>query len=166
MGQRGPAPAPINLKIIKGLREGVDSGGKPLPVLPPLERYAPEPPEEVRGDEYASEAWAVWAEHLEKADVLRPIDFAALSMACMAYGHFRRIEMEMQRQIKAKGTEAYLSPTRDGTPTLNPLWRARDQAETSLRKSMRECGLTPSSEYVLGQHPDKTPPDPDQNPFA
>lgn len=167
MGQRGKAPAPLALKVLKGTGPGRDSGGKPLPVVPYMERDEPLCPTEVRDDTHALEAWDTWVPYLTSANVLRPIDFASLAMACLAYSHWRRVEVEMQEQIKQRGTEAYLTETREGTPVVNPLWRVRKDAEDALRRAMRECGLTPSSEAIaFGQKPDNKAPDSDSNPFA
>jgi P27 family predicted phage terminase small subunit len=120
----------------------------------------------VAGDEIASEAWGRWVAELTKVDALRRVDFAVLALACSSYAHFRRIEVQLQAEIGKKGTGAYLSPTRDGTPTLNPLWRARDQAVAALHRTLRECGLTPSSEGNLGRPRDTTPPSAEDNPFG
>lgn len=166
MGQRGPAPAPTALKLLKGQGKNTDSAGRPIPMVPEMVRKAPSPPDEVSGDPLALDAWNRVVPHLEKADVLREVDFAALSGYCTAYAHYRRIESALQAEAKVAGVEAYLKPTRDGTPTLNPLWRARDQANNQLKGWARELGLTPSSEHVLGKLPDDTLPDAEDNPFG
>jgi len=166
MGQRGPAPAPKALKLLKGQGEGRDSAGRKLPVGPEFTRRAPAPPDEVSDDPLALEAWNKVVPHLEKADVLREVDFAALSGYCTAYGHFKRIEQALQADARASGVDAYLKPTRDGTPTLNPLWRARDQANAQLKGWARELGLTPSAEHVLGKPADDTAPNAEDNPFG
>lgn len=166
MGRRGPAPEPTSLKLLKGQGPGRDSAGRKIPTLPEMVRQAPVPPDEVSGDALALEAWNRVVPHLEKADVLREVDFAALSGYCTAYAHYRRIEQALQAEAKVAGVEAYLKPTRDGTPTLNPLWRARDQANNQLKGWARELGLTPSAEQVLGRPVDDTPPDAEDNPFG
>lgn len=166
MGRRGPAPEPQPLKLLKGTGNGRDSAGRKLPVLPAFVRQAPPAPPEVAEDPLAVGAWERWVPHLEKADVLREVDFAALAMACTAYAHWRRMEEALQASVRAEGAGAYLRETRDGTPTLNPLWRARDQANNQLFKSLRELGLTPSSEHVLGQPVDDSPVGDEDNPFG
>lgn len=157
---------PQNLKLLKGRREGTDSAGRKLPVLPQIVRRAPEPPEEVLGDQLALDVWNRVVPHLEAADVLRPVDGAALVGYCTACAHFNRLEREIQAQAKVSGADAYVKPTRDGTPTLSPLWRAREQANGQVLRWARELGLTPSAESVLGRPVDDSAPAGEDNPFA
>lgn len=159
-------PDPVALRLLKGPGGGRDQAGVKIPVLPGMVRRAPAPPVEVTGDPLALAVWGQVVPHLEKADVLREVDVAALSGYCTSYAHYQRIEQALQAEVGEHGVDGYLKPTRDGTPTLNPLWRARDMANTQLKAWARELGLTPSAEHVLGRPPADAAVPSDDNPFA
>src|SRR5438552_3480066 len=72
--------APYKLKLLKGRREGTDSGGRKLIDAPRFLRLPPTKPRDL--SDLASELWDQVVDELQRLEILKPIDGAALTILC------------------------------------------------------------------------------------
>lgn len=145
VGRRGPAAAPAGLKLVNGRSEGKDSGGRTVPLAPKFNRGAPDAP-----DSLSDEARAEWdriVPGLDKLDLLKPEDYAALVEHCETWSTYvAAVAMVRQDGI------VLVNPD-NGRIYKNPALAAAEAAGAQLRASCREFGLTPSSEQNLAKAP-------------
>ncbi|MFF9894963.1 phage terminase small subunit P27 family [Streptomyces longispororuber] len=144
---------PAALRLLGGRSEGRDSGGRPVNPGPAFKRVPPQAPEWL-SDEAAAE-WARVVPGLQRLELLKPEDRAALAAYCEAWAVFREATETVQREgltIEAKqGTLAH------------PAVAIARNAGRELRSWAAHFGLTPSTEQALAKGPDDGE---DDNPFA
>lgn len=138
---RIPAPAP--LKLLKGNGIDKDSAGRPVNLGPNFRRQAPEKPAGLT--EAASQEWDRIVPGLERLDLLKPEDYAALVTHCEIWATF----LAAKEIVRADGI--LLTNPDNGRRYKNPALSAMEAAAAQLRASCREFGLTPSSEQSLGR---------------
>lgn len=143
MGARGPASAPAPLKLLKGRGPGKDSAGRPVNPTPGFIREAPEKPAELSDE--ASREWDRIVPGLERLDLLKPQDYAALVTHCETWATY----VASKAIVRADGI--LLTNPDNGRRYKNPALSAMEAAAAQLRASCREFGLTPSSEQNLGR---------------
>lgn len=150
-----PKPRPAGLKILEGRGNGRDSGGRPVKLTPGFTRLPPEPPAFLGGS--AREMWDQVVAELQRLQLLKPIDRAALTALCLTWDRL----CEAQRIVERDGL---VLETERG-PMKNPAILIVEAASKELRAWSAEFGLTPSSESRLGS---LVPPDDadDDNPFS
>lgn len=142
MGQRGPAAAPAQLKLIKGRGNGKDVAGRAISQPPKFERAAPEPPEWL--SDLAREQWELCAPGLEQLDLLKPEDQAVFTAFCESWATY----VLAIREVRAGSLTMV---TDKGYEYKNPALSIAESASKDLLKFGREFGLTPSSEQNLGK---------------
>lgn len=150
----GRTPKPAGLKILEGRGNGRDSGGRLVKPVPGFVRLPPEPPAFLAGP--AREMWDQVVAELQRLQLLKPIDRAALTALCLTWERL----CEAQRIVERDGM---VIDTEKG-PVKNPAVMILEAASKELRAWSSEFGLTPSSEGRLGiQVPDDAD---DDNPFG
>lgn len=150
-----PKPRPPNLKIIEGRGNGKDSGGRPVKQPPGFRRLPPEAPEWLPAEARAE--WERVVPELQRLQLLKPVDRAALTAYCLTWDRLVRA----QRELEADGGSV-LGENSQGR-VRHPAVAVVEAASKELRSWAAEFGLSPSSEAKL------TSPeagDGDDNPFA
>jgi P27 family predicted phage terminase small subunit len=169
MGRSGPAPKPPALRILNGRHDGVDSGGRPIPVLPMFERPEPDsfdPPVEVCEDEVALQEWRRLAPEFIRLGIVRLADRNLFGAYCLAWSRF----CGANREWVSNG-RPFTSLNASGIGhVVDNGFRTVEMCSRELRQAAREFGLTPSSENYLGgrtgQPGDIGPAGSGVNPFA
>jgi P27 family predicted phage terminase small subunit len=147
-------PQPAGLKLLKGTREGRDSGGRRVKPPPPFARIPPDPPEWLT-DEARSE-WERVVPGLTRLDLLKPEDRAALAAYCESWATF----VAATARVAADGLTI---EAKQGTLPHPAVGIAR-AAGRELRAWAAHFGLSPSAEVGLGRTAD--PAGEQDNPFA
>lgn len=136
MGERGPIPAPDNVRAIRGMKPHRDhqTGERTRRVvLPPV---APAPPKKF--SRLAAAEWRRVVPELERAGVLNKIDRGVLVAYCTAWAHMT----EAEELLNAEGI---LTSGRDGGKVRHPAWLVYKEAAAKMIAAARECYLTPTS---------------------
>jgi P27 family predicted phage terminase small subunit len=148
-----PKPRPANLKLINGRGEGKDSGGRPVKQPPGFVRLPPEPPGFLDGE--ALNEWRRVVPELQRLQITKPVDRAALTAYCLTWQRL----CDAQAEIRRNG--GLLHENSQGT-TRHPAVAIVEAASKELRAWCGEFGFTPSAEGRLntpeGEH--------EENPFA
>ncbi|VBA60287.1 phage terminase small subunit P27 family [Mycobacterium attenuatum] len=147
MGGRGSGriPAPAPLKLLHGSRPGRDSGGRKVPVPPKFDRAAPDAPEWL--DDEGRAEWARVAPGLERLDLLKPEDRAALAVYCETWSRY----VKAVQQYRAEGL--VLTNPGSGRTHANPAAAIAHTAAAQMLRFAQEFGLTPASEARLASLP-------------
>jgi P27 family predicted phage terminase small subunit len=156
MGKRGPAPEPIQLKILKGIGNGKDQAGLPIPVPPAFDRGAPEPPAWLEPE--AEKVWKRVAPSLDRLDLLKDEDREVFAAYCSAWSRF----VDAVGTYQAEGLTITTAP--HGRIVPHPAVKIAEAASRELRQLAQEFGLTPAAEINLAK-PDK-PPTSDDDKFS
>lgn len=151
-----PKPRPARLKLIEGRGNGRDSGGRPVKLPPAFTRLPPDPPEWLSDDARAE--WDRVVPELQRLEVLKPVDRAALAAYCEAWARFRAATEIVKREGMV------LHDDRQGRAQRHPALLTAEAASKELRAWAAEFGLTPSSESRLALAKDAGTDD--GNPFA
>lgn len=149
----GRKPAPAALKLLQGVGNGRDSGGRPVGSVPAFKRVPPAKPEDLSAE--AGALWDAVVAELGRLDVLKPLDGPALQMACETYA--RWCEAHRKRQ-----NAGLLSENSQGTVTA-PWVGIEERAAREFRIFCAEFGWTPAAEARLATGGLSEDPD---NPFA
>lgn len=151
-----PKPRPTVLKLIEGRGAGRDSGGRPVKQTPGFTRLAPSMPSWLPAE--AKAEWKRVVAELQRLELLKPVDRAALTAYCLAWDRL----FNAQKVIKEKG------PTYQdafGNPRKRPEVLIAEAASKELRAWAGEFGLTPSAEQRVGKL-GAGDGEEDDNPFA
>lgn len=97
----------------------------------------PEPPQLIVEDPDCMMEWNNIVPQLQKAKVIKTIDFSSLVQYCVAYGEW----MKAQRAIR----KARLVRTKSGELTLNPMFKVSREMSQTMQRFLSEFGMTPSS---------------------
>lgn len=136
-----PTARPATLKLIEGRGNGRDSGGRTVKETPGFTRLPPEAPEVLPED--ARLEWERVVPELQRLQLTKPIDAAAMTAYCLAYSRM----MQAQRTINADGMYHHNSQGLSRHPAVSVL----EAASRELRAWAAEFGLTPSAEQRVGQ---------------
>lgn len=154
MAPRGPKPKPPALRLLTGRKEGHDSAGRPIAPTPGFVRLPPEAPDWLPDD--ASDEWGRVVPELQRLQLLKPLDRAALTAYCLIWQRM----CDAQRDIAAGNLTTRGS---QGQLVEHPSVKVFLAASRELRAWCSEFGLTPSAENRLIKPKDD---DGDGNPFA
>jgi P27 family predicted phage terminase small subunit len=143
VGKRGPAPAPAGLKLVNGVSEGRDSGGRKVPRPPAFERCAPQPPPWL--PVLAREMWEHTVPELEGLNLLKNADLAVLTSYCVAWDQLARA-VPLYTELGGM----LIANKRSGVVKPNPAVALARAAIRDLLLTARELGCTPSAEAALG----------------
>jgi P27 family predicted phage terminase small subunit len=151
----GRTPKPAGLKLLEGRGNGKDSGGREVKPVPGFTRLPPEPPDFLAGP--AREMWDQVVAELQRLQLLKPIDQAALTALCLTWERLCKAQRIVERDGMVLDTEK--------GPVKNPAVMILEAASKELRAWSSEFGLTPSAEGRLGI-PAPDPDGDDDNPFG
>lgn len=140
MGTPGPKPAPASMKLMEGRSEGRDSGGRPVKPPPAFVRLAPEPPEFLTPEARAE--WDRILPELERLELTKTIDRAALAAYCETWSRWVAAQMELK-------TQGMFVTGSMGQLVKSPAIAIIESAGKELRAWCAEFGLTPSAEGRL-----------------
>lgn len=153
-------PAP--LKLINGRHEGVDSGGRKVPVPPNFKRIPPDRPDHL--SPIAAQLWDRIVAELPNLGLLKDLDGPSLEMLCETYARWREATaMRLKAQQTAPATRGIIAKNSQGF-VVAPWVAAETQASKEFRAWCHEYGLTPSAEMSLAGPGGEQ--DPESNPFA
>lgn len=150
----GRTAQPAALKLLKGRGDGKDAAGRPVNQGPAFRRIAPEPPEWLTPE--AAAEWRRVVPGLQRLDLLKEEDRAALAAYCETWAVFAEATRTVQREgltIEAKQGQL-----------AHPAVGIARNAGRELRAWAAHFGLTPSTEQALARGGDDG--DADENPFA
>lgn len=159
MGGKGSGrrAAPARVRLINGVSEGRDSGGRRVPLPPNFIRQAPEMPSGL--SEHEQELWEATVPGLESLDLLTGAHLGILRGYTLMWDQALRARASVDRF-------GVLVPvkTRNGTAVkANPALRECRMAVAELRACARELGCTPTAESAIARLSDT---DSEDNPFA
>ena len=140
----GRTPRPAGLKLIEGRGNGRDSGGRPIKQPPGFVRLPPHPPSFLDGE--ALRMWNQVVPELQRLQLLKPIDEAALTAFCLTWQRL----VDAQDIITRNGS---LLQDTDRGQIKHPAVLIIEAASKELRAWAAEFGLSPSSEGRLGKAP-------------
>lgn len=150
-----PKPRPAGLKILEGRGNGKDSGGRPIKPAPGFVRLPPAAPDFLTGP--AREMWDQVVGELQRLELLKPVDRAALTALCLTWARLCEAQEIVERDGLVLETER--------GPMKNPAVMIVENASKELRAWSGEFGLTPSAEGRLGISAPDSDAD-DDNPFG
>jgi P27 family predicted phage terminase small subunit len=149
----GRKPKPTKLKVLEGVREGRDSGGRAIPETPEFRRLPPLKPSEL--SPVAAEHWDLLIDELGRLELTKPLDAGSLAVLCETWARWH----DAQRLIRREGL---LSTNSQGL-VRHPAVAIVEAASKEYRAWASEFGLTPSAEGRLGA---KEKPSVGENPFG
>lgn len=153
---------PAALKLINGRNEGVDSGGRKVPVPPNFVRIPPDRPTHLTP--IAADLWDKIVAELPKLGLLKELDGPSLEMLCETYARWREAkDMRLTFAAAAPATKGIIAKNSQGF-TVAPWVAAETQASKEFRSWCQEYGLTPSAEMSLAGPGAEQ--DAESNPFA
>jgi P27 family predicted phage terminase small subunit len=145
MGQRGPAPLPANVHLLKG-----NPSKRPLgELLGELKVPAalPDMPENIAADPVAREEWERIGPELLELGLVSEIDRSALMAYCMAYSEVIRCDQMIRRKnnFDPEGIAGMVVRTPSGYMQQSPWVQMRNRAAEAMKGWLREFGMTPSA---------------------
>jgi P27 family predicted phage terminase small subunit len=146
MGARGPAPKPLELRLLEGGRDHrpVDVSAVFRPAV-----EAPQPPKWMSRE--ARKAWARLVPELLRYNLLAAVDRDALSMLCQTIGRLDLIERSLagrQRLAEAAGgdpLDALLDTTPNGLKVQAAAYQILNREQAKLHKMLENFGLRPDA---------------------
>jgi P27 family predicted phage terminase small subunit len=129
MGLRGPAPQPIELRLLRG-------SALPAQDCPTPARSIPDCPPVLKRE--SKRMWVRLCAELDAMGLLYGCDWAMLTALCEAWGELIETTKELDRTGKTITT-----PT--GYVSMHPLVAIKNAAAERVVKISREFGLSPSA---------------------
>jgi len=154
-----PKPRPTHLKLVNGRTSETDSGGRKVKPAPGFRRLPPEPPEWL--PEEAAAEWARVVPELQRLQLLKPIDRAALTAYVLNWDRLVTAQRELTANLDSQGRPSTLGTNSQGL-VRHPAVAVVEAASKELRAWCGEFGFTPSAEGRLsvGDGDDGKEPDP------
>lgn len=145
MGQRGPAPLPANVHLLKGNPSKLPIADLLGELKVPAE--LPEMPEHIAANPIARDEWERIGPELLTLGLVGRIDRAALMAYCMAYADVVRCDQMIRRlnYIDPNGVAGEVLTTPSGYKQQSPWVQMRTRAAEAMKGWMREFGMTPSA---------------------
>jgi P27 family predicted phage terminase small subunit len=160
----GRKPRPAKLKLIEGRSPGRDSGGREVRKPPSFVRLPPEPPAWL-GDVARSE-WERVVPELQRLQLCKPVDAAALGAYCEMVELFVRATDEVHRSgLTVENRSVKKNGDTSVWYTANPAVGVQRNAQQAIRAWCSEFGLTPAAELKVSGSAAKEADD-GPNPFA
>jgi P27 family predicted phage terminase small subunit len=137
MGQRGPAPEPVALKLVKGNPGNLAAHRLTDALRPRVE--IPCCPSYLLPD--AKKEWARITPELKKLHIVSQIDMAALAVYCQAYATW----VIAQKKLKGLGADGLVDATPSGYQQMSAWYTISTRASDQMHKYLCEFGMSPSS---------------------
>lgn len=146
MGARGPAPKPIELRVLEGNR-----GHRPIEIngLFRPEVGVPDAPKWLTPE--ARKAWRRLSVELTHYNLLSKVDREAFAMLCQTIGRLELVERalngRMARAIEAgkDAAEALLDKTPNGLQVQGALYQVLNREQAKLHQMLASFGLRPDA---------------------
>ncbi len=135
MGQRGPVPAPDNVRALRGMEPLKAPDGAPAKRLV-LAPKAPKPPADLL-DQLARAEWNRVVPELNRAGVLSEVDRGVLVSYCMNWSIMVRAWREIRKGLSA--------PDQNGGERKSPLWQVYREAQSLMLSAANMLYLTPTA---------------------
>ena len=137
MGQRGPVPAPDNVRTLRGMKPLKTPDGKKARRIV----LAPKSPAAPRGlGAMAMAEWRRVTKELERAGVLAEVDRGVLTAYVTAWQHM----MEAEAILRKEGV-VIQSKRGDTGPVKNPAWQIYREANRTMLAAATQLYITPVS---------------------
>lgn len=146
MGLRGPAPKPVELKLLEGNR-----GNRPLDVtgLFRPEVGVPDAPKWLTKE--AKSAWRRLSVELVRYNLLSKVDRDAFAMLCQTIGRLELIERAIAGRMATAvaagrdATEALLASTPNGLQVQAAIYQVLNREQAKLHQLLSSFGLRPDA---------------------
>jgi P27 family predicted phage terminase small subunit len=146
MGLRGPAPKPVELKLLEGNR-----GNRPLDVtgLFRPEVGVPDAPKWLTAE--ARKAWRRLSVELVRYNLLSKVDREAFAMLCQTIGRLELIERAIAGRMAASvaagrdATDALLASTPNGLQVQAAIYQVLNREQAKLHQLLSSFGLRPDA---------------------
>lgn len=146
MGQRGPAPKPVELKLLEGNR-----GNRPLDVtgLFRPEVGVPDAPKWLTAE--ARRAWRRLSIELVRYNLLSKVDRDAFAMLCQTIGRLELIERAIAGRMATAvaagrdATDALLASTPNGLQVQAAIYQVLNREQAKLHQLLASFGLRPDA---------------------
>lgn len=136
MGERGPIPAPDNVRQLRGSKPYRPNGQKVRRIV-----LAPKAPAAPPGlSQKAAAEWRRITKELARAGVLAEVDRGILTAYCTAWGYM----MEAAERLKADGV-VIQSHRSDTGPVKHPAWQVYREANRTMVAAAVQLYITPVS---------------------
>jgi len=150
MGQRGPAPKPVELKLLEGNR-----GNRPLDLQGMFrpEVGVPDVPKWLVPE--AKKAWRRLSAELVRYNLLSKVDRDAFAVMCQTIGRLEQIERAIaarQTQMVAAGREAaevLLDRTPNGLQVQAAIYQVLNREQAKLWGMLKSFGLRPDARAAV-----------------
>lgn len=152
-----PTKQPAKLLLLNGRSEGRDSGGRIVEPPPPFKRQAPNPPSWLSREARAE--WRRVVPALQRLDIVKPEDRAALAAYCESWARF----VAATRQYRDEGLT--MTNPDSGRVYTHPCVAIADAAARQMLRFAVEFGLTAAAENRLNNAANLAAGD-DNNPFS
>jgi P27 family predicted phage terminase small subunit len=146
MGLRGPAPKPVELRLLEGNR-----GHRPLDISGTFrpEVAAPDAPSWLSKE--ARKAWRRLSPELVRYNLLSTVDQSAFAMLCQTIGRLELIErsiMARQNALMAADKDpslALMDKTPNGLVVQSALYQVLNREQAKLHQMLASFGLRPDA---------------------
>ena len=146
MGLRGPAPKPVELKLLEGNR-----GNRPLDVtgLFRPEVGVPDAPKWLTKE--AKSAWRRLSAELVRYNLLSKVDRDAFAMLCQTIGRLELIERAIAGRMAASvaagrdATDALLASTPNGLQVQAAIYQVLNREQAKAHQLLASFGLRPDA---------------------
>ena len=146
MGLRGPAPKPVELKLLEGNR-----GNRPLDVtgLFRPEVGVPDAPKWLTKE--AKSAWRRLSVELVRYNLLSKVDRDAFAMLCQTIGRLELIERAIAGRMATAvaagrdATDALLASTPNGLQVQAAIYQVLNREQAKLHQLLSSFGLRPDA---------------------
>lgn len=129
MGERGPVPAPDNVRALRGM--------DPAPARLAAAPGTPEAPAWLEPE--AAAEWERVVPELDRLGVLATVDRAVLTTYCSAWSKFVTAERLLQ------GDDLVAERRAGNGPAKNPAWQIWRESATTVAMLAKELFITPNS---------------------
>lgn len=137
MGQRGPAPLPANVHLLRGNPSKKSAAELNGGVSPDVE--IPAPPRHLKGE--ALKEWKRITPEMLKLGLVSKIDRAALAMYCTSWGR----HVDAENKIRELGDDGLITKVKNGFE-LHSVWlNISNKAMEQCHKFLSEFGMSPSA---------------------
>ena len=150
MGNRGPAPKPLELKVLEGNR-----GNRPLDLTQVFcpEVGVPDAPRWLLPE--AKKAWRRLSVELQRYNLLSKVDREAFAMLCQTIGRCEQIETSIfsrQKLLKAEGKDvidALTDKTPNGLRIQSVVYQLLNREQAKLHQLLKSFGLRPDARTAV-----------------